>query len=154
MGVSSRDVRAVQAFYPRIYLACHLRHVRRATSPANVTAGESMVLGHLDARRPIRPTSLAAHLGVAKSSLSATIKRLTALGYVARVADEKDGRSAGLCLTRAGARAMAAGSVLDESRVKALLLELTPGERARAVEGLALLARAAGALPKKQWRNR
>jgi DNA-binding MarR family transcriptional regulator len=150
MAVADRHVRAVQACYPRVYLACHVTHVRRTTSPANITTAESMVLGHLDPRRPTRPTTLAAHLGVAKSSLSATIKRLTALGYVARVTDPDDRRSAGLCLTAAGARAMAAGSVLDTSRLRALLATLAPRERARAVEGLALLARAADTLPKRR----
>jgi DNA-binding MarR family transcriptional regulator len=118
-----------------------------------VTAGESAVLAHLDENEPIRPTTLAAHLGVGKSSLSATIKRLTSLGYIARATNPNDGRSVGLCLTRTGARAMAAGSVLDATRVKALLSQLTPSERSRAVEGLALLARAADAVPKTEWRE-
>src|SRR5687767_9841065 len=110
MSVSSHDVRAVQAYYPRIYLACHVNHVRRSTTGANLTTSESMVLGHLDLRRPMRPSVLAEHLGIAKSSLSATIKRLTSLGYVARTSDDRDRRAAGLCLTSAGARAMQAGS--------------------------------------------
>jgi len=147
MGVSARDVRAVQALYPRLYRACHVAHVRRAHAPTRVTAADSLVLGHLDARRPIRPTRLAAHLGAARSSLSATTKRLAALGYILRVPDPEDGRSVGLCLTAAGGRTMAPGSVLETGRVTALLARLTPPERACAVEGLGLRARAAEALP-------
>lgn len=78
MAVSGRRVRAVQACYPRIYLACHVAHVRRRSSPAHVTAAESMVLGHLDERRPMRPTALAAHLGVA-----AFVGWLLPVGHVA-----------------------------------------------------------------------
>lgn len=150
MPVSARDVRAVQSYYPRIYLACHVNHVRRSTSPANLTTSESMVLGHLDLQRPLRLSVLAEHLGITKSSLSATIKRLTALGYIARISDASDRRAAGLCLTAAGSRAMQAGSVLDTKRVSELLARLAPIDRARAVHGLGLLARAATALPKKQ----
>lgn len=101
----------------------------------------------------MRPTQLADHLGVAKSSLSATLKRLTALGYIARVADATDRRVSGLCLTNAGARAMQAGSVLDTNRVAALLAGLKPRERLRAVDGLRLLAKAADAMPKKGMRR-
>lgn len=147
-------MRAVQAYYPRVYHACHVKHVRRSNSSVNLTTAESMVLGHLHPQQPLRPSLLAAHLGIAKSSLSATIKRLTTLGYVARVADIGDRRASGLCLTKAGARAMQAGSVLDTRRVAALLARLTPADRARAVEGLGLLARAAESMPKKQWGRR
>ena len=149
MSVPAHHVRAVQTFYPRIYLACHVNHVRRRTSPINLTAGEATVLAHLDLRRPTRASLLAQHLGIAKSSLSATIKRLTTLGYVARTADSRDRRAAGLQLTPAGDRAMQAGSVLETERVAAMLARLTASQRACALQGLELLARAADALPGK-----
>jgi hypothetical protein len=47
-------------------------------------------------------------------------------------------------LTTAGVRVREASSVLDASRVEALVARLTEEERARAIEGLALLAHAGG----------
>jgi DNA-binding MarR family transcriptional regulator len=151
MAVSSNDVRAVQSFYPRIYLACHTRHVRRATTSAQLTEHESSVLGHMHEQSPIRASDLARHLGVSRSTMSATIMRLVKLGYLARARDERDGRAASLRLSPEGARAMQAGSVLETGRVKAMLARLNPADRRRAIAGLELLARAAAALPKKQF---
>ena len=151
MAVASADVRAVQACYPRIYLACHIQHTRRTAARGNLTESESNLLGHLDERIPARASTLARHMGVSRSSMSATIKRLIALGYVARDEESGDRRAAALRLSASGARAMQAGSVLDTSRVRALLARLSPEERANAVEGLALLARAADGVPRKNW---
>jgi DNA-binding MarR family transcriptional regulator len=154
MAVASADVRAVQASYPRIYLACHIQHTRRTPSRGNLTESESNLLGHLDKHSPARASTLARHMGVSRSSLSATIKRLFLRGYVARDEESGDRRAAALRLSAAGARAMQAGSVLDTSRVRALLARLSPEERANAVEGLALLARAADSVPRKNWSAR
>src|SRR6187549_524673 len=117
MAVASADVRAVQACYPRIYLACHIQHTRRTPARGNLTESESNLLGHLDERIPARASTLARHMGVSRSSMSATIKRLIALGYVARDEESGDRRAAALRLSASGARAMQAGSVLDTSRV-------------------------------------
>jgi DNA-binding MarR family transcriptional regulator len=139
MPVANRDVAAVQRCYPQIYLACHTRHHHRRT------AGEPLT-PHLDATTPMRAADLARHLGVVPSTMSAAIKRLTALGYIARDPDQRDGRAAALRLSRQGARAMQAGSVLETRRVAAMLARLSPAERARAVGGLAALAAAARSL--------
>jgi DNA-binding MarR family transcriptional regulator len=153
MAVSQDDVRAVQAYYPRIYLACHTRHVRRRSTSATLTANDSSVLAHLHHTQGMRPSVLARHLGIVKSSLSATLKRLESLGYIARVGDATDRRATSLRLTAAGTKAMQAGSVLDTKRVSALLARLAPADRARAVDGLGLLAKAADLLPKKELRR-
>jgi hypothetical protein len=47
-------------------------------------------------------------------------------------------------LTTAGVRVREATSVLDPARVEALVSRLSDEERTRAIEGLGLLARAAG----------
>jgi DNA-binding MarR family transcriptional regulator len=154
MPVSATDVRAVQSYYPRIYLACHTRHVRRGSTSSNLTEAESGLLGHLHERLPVRASTLARHLGVSKSALSASIKRLTALGYVTREPDDRDARAVALRLSVQGARAMQAGSVLDTRRVHLMLAQLTPADRRRAVDGLALLARASSEMPRKKWRER
>jgi DNA-binding MarR family transcriptional regulator len=150
MPVAKRDVMAVQRYYPQIYLACHTRHQRRRSNTAQLTSHESSLLAHLSPETPMRPATLARHLGVGASTLSAAVKRLTALGYIVRTRDASDGRAASLRLSALGARAMQAGSVLDTDRVELLLARLAPPERRRAVEGLALLAGAATALPRRQ----
>ncbi len=154
MAVSATDVRAVQSYYPRIYLACHTRHVRRASTSSQLTDAESGLLGHLDERLPVRASTLARHLGVSKSALSASLKRLSALGYVTREPDPTDARAVALRLSLQGARAMQAGSVLDTRRVREMLSQLAPAERRRAVDGLGLLARASMDMPKKKWSER
>jgi DNA-binding MarR family transcriptional regulator len=146
MPVSNRDVAAVQRFYPQIYLACHTRHHHRRTKGAPLTPQESSILAHLDESTPIRAASLARHLGVVPSTMSAAIKRLTHLGYVVRDADGRDRRAAALRLSRQGARAMQAGSVLETTRVSAMLARLAAPDRARAIDGLGLLAAAARSL--------
>ena len=149
MRVSTRDVLAVQRFYPQIYLACHTRHHRRRTQSAELTAHESSILAHLNERVPMRAAHLARHLGVKPSTMSAAIKRLVRLGFIARDRDEVDGRAASLRLSSRGVRAMQAGSVLETARVRALLKHLTGVDRAAAILGLELLATAARQLPKR-----
>jgi DNA-binding MarR family transcriptional regulator len=154
MAVSNRDVTAVQRLYPRIYLACHTQHHRRASNSARLTAHESGILAHLSETVPMRASELARHLGVQQSTMSAALKRLTRLGYVARARDQADRRAARLLLSLEGVRAMQTGSVLETSRVQAMLARLRGADRKRAIDGLALLADAAMALPKKRWIDR
>ena len=143
MAVSNRDVRLVQVAYPQIYFACHTRHVRRASTATRLSATDSTLLAHLDERDGVRPTALAKHLGVAASTLSAAIARLAALGYVIQRRDSRDARAIDLLLSTKGAAAMQASSVLESTRVKKMLGKLTGEERQRALEGLALLGKAA-----------
>jgi DNA-binding MarR family transcriptional regulator len=143
MPVSKHDVRIVQACYPQIYLACHTRHTRRRSSTVHLSATDGSLLAHLDERAPVSPSVLAGHLGVAASTLSASIKRLTALGYIARTARAGDGRVVELRLTARGAAAMQASSVLEARRVRSMLANLDVDSRRRALDGLALLADAA-----------
>lgn len=145
MPVSNRDVRLVQVAYPQIYFACHTRHVRRASTATQLSSADSTLLAHLDEDEAVRPTALARHLGLAASTLSAAIARLGALGYVVQERDGKDSRAIELRLSPKGAMAMQASSVLESARVKRMLAGLTTTERARALDGLALLARAARA---------
>ena len=143
MPVSNRDVAAVQRYYPQIYLACHTRHQRRRANRASLTANESSLLAHLSRDQPLRAATLARHLGVGASTLSAAVKRLTALGYIVRERDANDQRALSLRLSSLGTRAMQAASVLETSRVATLLAKLSAAERTHAIEGLRLLAEAA-----------
>jgi DNA-binding MarR family transcriptional regulator len=142
-------VRAVQIAYPQIYLACHTRHVRARSTAFRLSARDSSLLVHLDEDRPTRPAELAQHLDIGPPTLSAALRRLEALGYVARRTPETDRRGVELRLTGKGADALRATSVLEAARVEALVLALPSADRARAVEGLALLGRAARTLGAK-----
>lgn len=140
------SVRAVQIAYPQVYLACHTRHTRARSTPYRLSARDSSLLVHLDETRPTRPAVLARHMDVGASTMSAALRRLETLGYVARTAAAADRRGAELRLTARGAEALAATSVLEAGRVEALLRVLRPADRARAVDGLQLLGRAAALL--------
>ena len=143
MPVSNRDVRLVQVAYPQIYFACHTRHIRRASTAVRLSAADSTLLAHLDEDRATRPTELAKHLGVAASTLSAAINRLAQLGYATLDKTATDGRAVDLRLTAKGAAAMQASSVLDAALVAKMLTQLSPSERKRSLEGIALLAKGA-----------
>jgi DNA-binding MarR family transcriptional regulator len=142
MPVSNRDVAAVQRYYPQIYLACHTRHQRRSNS-TGLTPNESSLLAHLAHTEPLRASTLARHLGVGASTLSAAVKRLTALGYIVRERDTADHRALALRLSTQGQRAMQGASVLETRRVATMLGQLSPADRAQAIDGLRLLADAA-----------
>ena len=147
-------VRLVLAAYPQIYHACHIRHPRRRTNAASLSARESWILGHLDLTRPMSAGALAKHLSLRPSTVSEAIKRLEQLGYVTRRAVDHDRRRQQLFLTARGAEAMKAGSILDAGRVAQLLEQLSRTERSLAVRGLGLLAQGARALNQahpKRW---
>jgi DNA-binding MarR family transcriptional regulator len=136
------DIECVQRCYPQIYLACHKRHVRAASTVYRLSARDSSILVHLHPEAPITPTALAAHLGVRGSTLSAAIKRLERLNYLRRAKAAHDRRSAALTLTPQGAKAISATSVLDPERVAAVLSNLNRAQISRAMDGLELLAKA------------
>jgi DNA-binding MarR family transcriptional regulator len=139
------------ALYPRIYFACHTRHVADPKRNRVLSSHQASVLDHLDEIEPTGLLALAAHMGVTASTMSLTVDRLARGGYVVRSRDSKDGRRVNLRLTRAGARIKSEKSVLDPERVQFVLDQLTPLERKEAVQGLALLARAANqAMQKRQ----
>lgn len=152
MRVPEKDVRAVQACYPQIYLACHTRHPR--SSDEGISANDSMILGHLETTASMRAGDLAKHLGVVPSTLSASIKRLARKGLLIKSHGPGDRRVVNLRLSAAGARAMQAGSVLETKRVAAMLARLTTAERHRALDGIALLARASRSINPKSGEAR
>lgn len=141
--MSANEVYEVQRLYPQIFLACHTNHVRAASTRWQLSAHDSAILSHLDRSSGLSPRSLAKHLGIAPSTLSASIKRLEGLGYLTCDSPPKDKRRREIRLTDRGAEAMSATSVLDGERVRGLLQKLKKGDRQAALDGLALLARAA-----------
>jgi DNA-binding MarR family transcriptional regulator len=133
----------LMSLYPRIYFACHTRHVADPRRNRILSSHQASVLDHLDEIEPTGLLTLAAHMGVTASTMSLMIDRLASGGYVIRERDPKDGRRVSLRLTKAGVRIKSEKSVLDPARVRNLLAQLTPQETKEAIRGLALLARAA-----------
>jgi len=133
----------VLELYPRIFHACHSRHVRDPKTREAVSTNQTRVLDHLDDVEPTSLMGLARHMGVSASTMSLTVDRLVRRGYVTRSRDASDRRVVNLRLTSAGARLRDAQSVLDPKRVMAMILKLSPEDRLEALHGLALLARAA-----------
>jgi DNA-binding MarR family transcriptional regulator len=139
-----RMARDVQRHFPRIYIACHVDHrARRGQGPA-VSARDQTILAHVP-DEGVRPRLLAAHLSVVPSTMSAALKRLTALGFITMTAESRDGRAKIVRLTDEGKAALSKTSVLDESRVRAALATLSAANQLAVVRGLALLADAAQA---------
>src|SRR6187549_2503168 len=133
---------AVMTLYPRIYFACHTRHVRDPQTQRLLSRHQVSILDHLDEIEPTTVMDLARHMGVTAATMSLAIDRLERKGYVVRLKDAKDRRRVHVRLTTAGVRVREASSVLDPSRVEALVSRLSEADRTRAIEGLALLARA------------
>lgn len=135
--------RQILALYPRIYFACHTRHVRDPASRRLLSRHQASILDHLDEIDPTTVNDLARHMGVTAATMSLAIDRLERKGYVARLRDHPDRRRVHVRLTAGGVRIREASSVLDPPRVEALVARLTGDEREAAVRGLALLADAA-----------
>jgi len=142
MSEVGATITAVMTLYPRIYFACHTRHVRDPQSQRLLSRHQASILDHLDEVEPTTVMDLAGHMGVTSATMSLSIDRLERKGYVVRLKDAKDRRRVHVRLTTAGVRVREASSVLDPSRVEALVSRLSEQERTRAIEGLALLARA------------
>jgi MarR family transcriptional regulator, organic hydroperoxide resistance regulator len=136
-------VRQLMEFYPRIYFACHRRHVRDPQSKRVLSTHQGSILDHLDAREPVMLLELARHMGVTASTMSLQVGQLVEKGYVTRDRDARDGRRLMLRLSASGVRVREANSVLDTERVSKMLARLSPEERAAGIAGLALLAKAA-----------
>jgi DNA-binding MarR family transcriptional regulator len=136
-------VRQVMENYPRIYFACHTRHVKDPKTRRQVSVHQASILDHLDESDPTALVELARHMGVTVSTMSLNVERLVRRGYVRRTRDAEDRRRLRLLLTAAGLRLREASTVLEPARVSAMLNELNADEREQALKGLALLAGAA-----------
>ena len=137
------DALRLMDFYPKIYFACHTRHVTDIDTGAKLTAKQASVLDHLDSSEPVTLFDLAMHMGVTPSTMSLSIDRLARMGYVKREKDKSDGRRTHLTLTSEGEKVKKAHSVLDLAAVEAVLNRLGATERKLVLDGLGLLAYAA-----------
>jgi DNA-binding MarR family transcriptional regulator len=141
--VSRSDADSVLDHYPRIYFACHTRHVRDPKTGEALSAHQVSILDHLSLTDPTSLSELAAHMGVTASTMSLAVDRLESEGYVRRARDRVDKRRVRLTLTAKGQRIREAHSVLDREKVAAMLARLSETERRSALRGLELLAHAA-----------
>ena len=137
------EVSRLLDFYPKIFYACHTRHVTDKQTGVRLTANQASILDHLDVDEPVTLFDLAMHMGVTPSTMSISVDRVVKLGFIARVKDKKDGRKVRLTLTPKGAEIKRSKSVLDPLLVQALLHRLSAKERQLALDGLGLLAYAA-----------
>lgn len=149
----------LEQFYPRIYLACHTRHVNDPGKNVKLTANQASILDHLDEEEPVTLQELSLHMGVTPSTMSITVNRMVTLGYVQRDKDKGDSRKVRLKLSKEGLKVKKSKSVLDGERVKAMLQRLTADELTTALKGLGLLSYAAELEMKSRsleraWANR
>lgn len=138
-------LQVIQVSYPQVYLACHTRHQRKRTTSHRLSARDSSILSHLDVHTPVAPAKLARHLGIARSTLSEAIKRLTSMGYTIQssrspVAGSRGG--VGIALTDKGLEAIRETSVLEEPRLRAVLQHLTAAQLRDVARGMNALAAA------------
>ena len=144
---------AVMTAYPRIWFACHRRHVRDPESGTLLSAHQASILDHLDTVEATSLTALARHLGVTPGTMSVAVDRLQKHRYVDRTWDHRDRRRVQLRLTDAGARVRSANSALDPTLVEALLARLTAEEQRAAINGLTILARSADSVGEAKRRR-
>jgi DNA-binding MarR family transcriptional regulator len=126
------DVSAFVRWYPRIYRACHRRHVRDESAHRTLSLNQAGILDHLDDVEPTNLRSPARHMGVTASTMSLNVDRLERAGYVRRDRHRGDARRIELRLTAAGARLKQQQRVWDPGLVRVLLKRLKPSDRVRA----------------------
>lgn len=111
----------------------------QAGSDAGLNPAQAGILSRI-ADRPMRPSDLAAHLGVSSASLSDSVSSLVAKGFAERQPDPEDGRARRIAPTAAGA-ALAASLPVAPDALKGALAALPELERARFLRVLVTLIR-------------
>jgi len=136
-------VQLVQATYPQVYLACHTRHQRKRSSAHRLSSRDATILAHLSQESATTPARLAAHLSVARSTLSEALKNLQALGFAVGVQRPASGGArggTGILLTARGHAALQDTSVLELPRLRTVLGTLSPAELRAVARGMTALA--------------
>lgn len=143
---SRSDIDVLLEAYPRIYFACHMRHVRDKHNGQKLSAHQASILDHLDSNEGTSILEIARHLGVTASTMSLSIDRLERAKYLRRERDSIDRRRILVYLTAAGERIKRQAKVLEPELVGALLDRLPAPQRKQALAGLQILAEAANEL--------
>jgi len=146
-------IRRLLDAYPAIYLACHRQHVRQNESGRAITERQASVLDHLHATRPMTLSKLAEHMGVGRSAMSITVKRLVREGYIKTSRDKNDARCVGLTLTTAGVKVKEQNTILDPELVRKMFRLMSAGELESALLGIERLAKHARILLRQRKRE-
>lgn len=78
--MSDDATRQLLEHYPRIFFACHSRHVRDPGSRRVLSAHQASILDHLNELEPTNVMDLARHMGVTASTMSVAVERLARHG--------------------------------------------------------------------------
>jgi DNA-binding MarR family transcriptional regulator len=105
------------------------RRLRQAGQKAGLSAQESLILGYLKKHPGAGVSELAEFEQVSRPTMSTHVKRLEAMGWIARADDAEDGRRQGLTVTPAGLRKHAATQAQRNDWLAARLRALTAAER-------------------------
>jgi DNA-binding MarR family transcriptional regulator len=147
------EIRRLLDAYPAIFLACHRQHLREDEAGKSVTEHQASVLDHLHTARPTTLSKLAEHMGVGRSAMSITAKRLIRGGYIHRTQDKDDHRCVRLTLTPAGARVKDQNTILDPDLVRKMFRRMSASELEKALQGIECLARQARILLRQKKRG-
>lgn len=145
----SASMNRVLKSYPKIYLACHTRHLRGDESGRTLSPHMGSILDHLSGSS-LSISELARHLDVTESTMSIQISKLEKAGYLKRISDRADRRRVRVQLTASGTRVKQQNSVLDPDLVQQMISMLPPSQTEAALHGLDLLAQAAEKLMDKR----
>ena len=144
------DVMRLLRTYPKIYLACHMRHVRDDETGRSLSPHLAGILDHLDRKDALTLSDLARHLDVTESTMSIQISKLERSGYVRRCRDAHDGRRTRIRLTTKGMRVKQQNSVLDPDLAREMISLLPARDAEAALHGIELLAEASEKLMRKR----
>lgn len=139
--VLEKNIAQIQACFPEVYFTCHSRHAH-ADDNHGLSPRDGTLLAHIAGQDGIETNQLARHLGRAKSTLSAALKKLEAHGLIVLEKPNEDARRRHLRITAAGRECISKTSVLETDRLAAVLQSMPETHQQAAVKGLQLLAAA------------
>jgi DNA-binding MarR family transcriptional regulator len=126
----------LDALNRRIRSAARRELVPLGVTPAQVRALRCVAGGHA----PMRMSTIADRLGIARRSTTSVVDQLEALGLVARHQDPADGRGVAATPTPAGRRTLARVAALRRAAANRVLGGLSDDERAELATLLRRLA--------------
>jgi DNA-binding MarR family transcriptional regulator len=140
-------VAAILDSHRRLVAACGRKPGARPAARRSLSRHQALVLGQLDAERPIAIGELARQLRVTPATMTLAVDRLARLRCLRRVRDTGDRRRVLVKITAVGEAMRATFSELDPERVRAILARLSPADQAATLAACRALARAAAADP-------
>jgi DNA-binding MarR family transcriptional regulator len=133
----------------RVLVAVAARSLADLDEEVTLTQFRSLVV--LASRGPQVMAALAEALGVTPPTASRLCDRLVRKGLIRRRADRADRRQVRVALTEAGRRMVDVVTERRRSELATLLASVPPDARRSVVEGLQLVASAAGEVPEQDW---